>query len=189
MGLEETITSIVIDDVLGNLFVSVPPGYIACIYSRGKGVLPKILKPGLHLKIPFWHKAKLFNTQIQEYKIKTGFDVENKKLIGDKEIVALTADDREIMLEGTVLFRLNAQDATKMWENIGDNVVEKIIRPITRSRVRMIISYYSMIDVLSHLGEIEKIIKQELQTPFLEKAIIVENVLIAHLAPKKEEKE
>ncbi len=187
MGLEETITSIVIDDVLGNLFVSVPPGYIACIFSRGRGVLPKILKPGLHLKIPFWHKAKLFNTQIQEYKIHAGFDVEDKKLVGDKEIVALTADDREVVLEATILFRLNAHDATKMWENIGDNFVEKIIRPITRSRVRMIISYYSMIDVLSHLGEIEKLIKQELYTPLYEKAIIVENVLLSSLTPKRSE--
>jgi len=186
MGLEETITSIVIDDVLGNLFVSVPPGYIACIYSRGQGVLPKILKPGLHLKIPFWHKAKLFNTQIQEYKIQEGFDIENKKLIGDKEITALTSDDREVIIEGTILFRLNAQDATKMWEHIGDNFMEKIIRPITRSRVRMVISNYSMIDVLSHHSELEGIIKQELYPVLLDKAIIVENVLISHISPKKE---
>ncbi|MEI6222047.1 MAG: SPFH domain-containing protein [bacterium] len=182
MGLDETVTKIVIDDILGNIFVSIPPGYIACIYSHGRGVLPKILKPGLHLKIPFWHRAKLFNTQIQEYPIVKNFDAEDTKKVGDKEIIALTSDDKQVTIEGTILFRLNEKDVTNLWENIGDDFVKKIIRPITRSRIRMVISNYSSIDILTRQSEIEQVMRQELITPFIDKSIIVENVLLSSMA-------
>ena len=51
-----------------------PPGHIACVYDRGRGVLPHIWGPGLHLKIPFWQVASLFNAQILEYTIVEGVD-------------------------------------------------------------------------------------------------------------------
>lgn len=182
MGLDETVTQIVIDDILGNLFVSVPPGYIACIYSRGRGVLPRILKPGLHLKIPFWHKAKLFNVQVQEYPIQQGFLEEEEKRVGDKEIIALTADDKQVSIEGTMLFKLNEKNVTQLWQDIGDDFVKKIIRPITRSRIRMVVSNYSSVDVLAYQSQLEQIIRQELVPALADKSLVVENFLLSNIS-------
>ena len=60
-SLDKLMYSFVMEDVLKGVFVTVPPGYVACVYDMGRGVLKKVLTPGLHLKIPFWQKAKLFN--------------------------------------------------------------------------------------------------------------------------------
>ena len=72
---DRLVVSFLVDEVVGGFFISVPPGHIACVYDRGRGVLPHVWGPGLHLKIPFWQVAKLFNAQILEYTITEGFDL------------------------------------------------------------------------------------------------------------------
>jgi len=184
--LEKLVTSVIIDDILGNFFISVPPGHIACVYDRGRGVLKRVYKPGLHLKIPFWQKAKLFNTQIQEYPIKKGFHDTDGAKVGDRNILALTVDDRPVSIEGTILFKINADDASVLWETIGENFVQKIIRPLTRSRVRMVISNYTNMDVYSRQDEIELAIENELTPVFAKKSLILEDVLLANISPSSE---
>ncbi len=185
--LEKLIASILIDDILGNFLVSVPPGHIACLYDRGRGVLKKVLKPGLHFKTPFWQKAKLFNTQIQEYPIKKGFQLKDDSTVGDKNIIALTLDDRPVSIEGTILFKLVAEDASFLWETIGDDFVKKIIRPMTRSRVRMVISNYTNMEVYSRQEEIELAIENELAPIFRSKSLHLEDVLLGNISPSSEE--
>ena len=73
MDFDKLVVSFLVDEVVGGFFISVPPGHVACVYDRGRGVLPRVWGPGLHLKIPFWQVAKLFNSQILEYSIRKGF--------------------------------------------------------------------------------------------------------------------
>jgi len=185
--IEKLVTSVLVDDILGNFLVSVPPGHIACVYDRGRGVLKRVLKPGLHLKVPFWQKAKLFNTQIQEYALKKGHQVKDENDLGDRNIIALTVDDRPVSIEGTVLFRINAEDASILWETIGEDYVKKIIRPLTRSRMRMVVSSYSNMDVYAKQEEIEIAIENALMPVFASKSLILEDVLLANISPANEE--
>src|SRR3989344_4984055 len=85
-SLDKIVYSFVMEDVLKGLFIHVPPGYVACVYDLGQGVLKKVLTPGLHLKIPFWQKAKLFNIQTLEYSISKDFNPENLRGLGDVPI-------------------------------------------------------------------------------------------------------
>jgi regulator of protease activity HflC (stomatin/prohibitin superfamily) len=187
MSVEKLVTSVLVEDVLGQFFVSVPPGHIACVYDRGRGVLKKVLKPGLHGKIPFWQKAKLFNTQIQEYHMKKGFKLEDPNVRGDRNIIALTLDDRAVSIEGTVLYRINAEDASSLWENIGDDYVQKVIRPLTRSRIRMIVSNYTTMEVYSKQDEVEHAMEGELAPVFSKKSLLLEDVLISNISPASED--
>ena len=79
-NLDKMMYSFVMEDVLKGFFIKVPPGYVACVYDLGRGVLKKVLRPGLHLKVPFWQKAKLFNTQTLEYNISKNFDINKIKV-------------------------------------------------------------------------------------------------------------
>src|SRR3989344_5827704 len=145
-GLDKLMYSFVVDDVLKGFFVRVPPGYVACVYDLGRGVLKKIYKPGLHLKIPFWQKAALFNTQTLEYNINKKFDPEKPELLGDLPITVSTKDGRKLNIEGTILLRLDAEQIPEIWQTIGEKFVEKIIRPTIQSRLRMIAARYSAQD-------------------------------------------
>jgi len=174
--------SFVVEDVLKGLFVYVPPGYVACVYDLGRGVLKKVLTPGLHLKIPFWQKAKLFNTQTLEYSISRRFNPENIQALGDTPVVAQTLDGKRISIEGTVLLRLDINQIPMIWQTIGEDFVSKIVRPTIRSRMRMIASRYDYQDIVSTRRDaVEVEAKNELERIFYPRGIFVENVLLSEI--------
>ncbi len=174
--------SFVVEDVLKGLFIYVPPGYVACVYDLGRGVLKKVLTPGLHLKIPFWQKAKLFNTQTLEYSVSRKFNPENEQALGDTPIIATTLDNKRISVEGTVLLRLDINQVPTIWQTIGEDFVSKIVRPTIRSRMRMIASRYNYQDVASARRDaVEVDAKTELERIFYPRGIFVENVLLSEI--------
>lgn len=182
-SLDKIVYSFVMEDVLKGLFIHVPPGYVACVYDLGQGVLKKVLTPGLHLKIPFWQKAKLFNIQTLEYSISVEFDPENIKGLGDTPIKAMTGDNKSIHIEGTVLLRLDMEYIPMIWQWVGEDFVAKIVRPTIRSRLRMIASRYNYNEILSaNRDGVEVDIKKELERIFSPRGIKVENVLLSEIA-------
>lgn len=190
-SLDKIMYSLVVEDVLGGIFISVPPGYVACVYDMGKGVLKKVLTAGLHLKIPFWQKAKLFNIQTLEYNLSHDFDSTNIRGLGDVPLKSVTLDREDIIIEGTCLFRLDIKQVPIIWQNIGEDFIAKIIRPTIRSRVKMIASRYTFTELTSVLRDrIEDEIKDELDRIFNPRGIIIENFLLHEMQKeviKKEE--
>lgn len=178
---DKLVVSFLVDEVVGGFFVSVPPGHVACVYDRGRGVLKKVLDPGLHLKIPFWQVAKLFNAQILEYTIRDSFDLKDKEVLGDEPILTTTKDNQSVSVEGSILFRIDKQNAPELWENIGDNFVSKVIRPYSRSRISNIFTKFHSDNLIQSRGEIEKLLKEELTKLFEDKGLNVEGVLLSRL--------
>ena len=182
MEFDKLVVSFLVDEVVGGFFISVPPGHIACIYDRGYGVLKKTWGPGLHLKIPFWQVAKLFNAQILEFTITEGFDIShNKEALGDKALNATTADGKLIQVEGSILFRLDRQRIPEIWENVGENFVSKVVRPVSRSRIRSVLSEITIDQLTSYRGRVEKKIHEELNTVFQDKGLICEGFLLSEV--------
>lgn len=182
-SLDKLMYSFVVEDVLKGVFIHVPPGYVACVYDLGRGVLKKVLTPGLHLKIPFWQKAKLFNTQTLEYSISRSFNPENSKAMGDIPIAALTQDSKRVGVEGTLLLRLDIHQIPAIWQTIGEDFVEKIIRPTVRSRIRMVMSRFDKMDIVGpKRDQVEQELKNELERIFYTRGIYVENILLGEIA-------
>lgn len=164
------------------LFIYVPPGYVACVYDLGRGVLKKVLTPGLHFKIPFWQKAKLFNTQTLEYSISREFNPNNERAMGDIPIAAVTQDGKRIGVEGTILLRLDVHQVPAIWQTIGEDFVAKIIRPTVRSRIRMVASRFDYTDLIGPKRDaVETELKNELERIFFSRGIYVENVLLSEI--------
>ena len=175
--------SFVMDDVLKGLFIYVPPGYVACVYDLGRGVLKKVLTPGLHLKIPFWQKAKLFNTQTLEYSISRQFNPEMEKAMGDIPIAAITQEGKKVGVEGTILLRLDVHQIPSIWQTIGEDFVAKIVRPTIRSRVRMVFSKSDFSEIVGQKrAAVEMELKNELERIFYSRGIYVENVLLSEIS-------
>jgi regulator of protease activity HflC (stomatin/prohibitin superfamily) len=175
------------EDVLKGFFIYVPPGYVACVYDLGRGVLKKVLTPGLHFKIPFWQKAKLFNTQTLEYSISREFNPSNEKAMGDIPIAAVTEDSRRIGVEGTILLRLDVHQIPAIWQTIGEDFVAKIIRPTVRSRIRMVASRFGYADLIGPKRDaVETELKNELERIFYSRGIYVENVLLSEIGDIKD---
>lgn len=181
--IDRLIVSFMVDEVVGGFFISVPPGHVACVYDRGRGILNKIWGPGLHLKIPFWQVAKLFNAQTIEYGIRKGFNPKaEEEVLGDEPINAVTSDNRLVVVEGTILFRVNKNRVTELWENIGENFVSKIIRPVSRSRIRSVFAEFTGDEVITtKRSAVEGQVRSELEKVLDEKGIIVERMLLSEI--------
>ncbi|MFH1286312.1 MAG: SPFH domain-containing protein [Candidatus Magasanikbacteria bacterium] len=186
-SLDKLMYSFVMEDVLKGFFIYVPPGYVACVYDLGRGVLKKVLTPGLHFKIPFWQKAKLFNTQTLEYSISRSFNIQNEKAMGDIPIAAVSQDGKRMGVEGTILLRLDIHQIPAIWQTIGEDFVAKIIRPTVRSRIRMVASRFDMQDIMGQKRDnVEVELKNELERIFYSRGIYVENVLLSEIASVSE---
>ncbi len=182
MEFDRLVVSFLVDEVVGGFFISVPPGHVACVYDRGRGVLPHVWGPGLHFKIPFWQIAKLFNAQILEYTIRRGFDfVQNKEALGDEPIVTTTKDGKTISIEASVLFRIDKKNAPELWENLGENVVSKVVRPFSRSRIGAVFSQVTVAEIGASRTQIEDLLKKELNKSFDDKGLMCEGVLLSEV--------
>lgn len=182
MEFDRLVVSFLVDEVVGGFFISVPPGHVACVYDRGRGVLPQVWGPGLHFKIPFWQIAKLFNAQILEYAIRRNFDYsQNKEALGDEPIVTTTKDGKTVSMEGSILFRIDKHNAPELWENLGENVVSKVVRPFSRSRIGAGFSFFTAQEIASNRNQIENLLKDDLNRSFEDKGLICEGVLLSEV--------
>ncbi len=182
MDFDKLVVSFLVDEVVGGFFISVPPGHVACIYDRGRGVLPRVWGPGLHLKIPFWQIAKLFNAQMLEYSIRKGFDSsKNKEALGDEPIMTSTADSHDISIEGSILFRIDRNNAPELWENLGENVVSKVVRPYSRSRIASVFSHLTLNQIKQNRNEVEALVKEDINHYFADKGLNCEGFLLSEV--------
>lgn len=179
MEFDKLVVSFLVDEVVGGFFISVPPGHIACVYDRGRGVLNKTWGPGLHLKIPFWQIAKLFNAQILEFNINRNFHDESKEALGSKSLISTTKDGTDVEIEGSILFKINRQQAPQVWENIGENFVSKVVRPLSNSKILSVISEVTFDQLKTYRGQVEKKVKEELHDSFKDKGLICEGFLLS----------
>jgi regulator of protease activity HflC (stomatin/prohibitin superfamily) len=178
---DKLVVGFFVDEVAGGFFVDVPPGQVACVYDRLRGVLKHTWGPGLHFKLPFLQKAKLFNAQTLEYGIRNSFNAEeNREILGDDPITATTADNINIIVQGTLLIRINRDQVVSLWENIGEGFVSKIIRPVSRSRIRTAISEFTFQQLNSPVRhDAERRIKEQLELELGPKGLVVEGVLLS----------
>ncbi len=187
MEFDKLVVSFLVDEVVGGFFISVPPGHLACVYDRGRGVLPRVWGPGLHFKIPFWQVAKLFNAQILEYSLREGFDFsQNKEALGDMPVMTTTYDGEDIEVQGSVLFRIDKLNAPEMWENLGENVVSKVVRPISRSRIASVFADLTLEQIKQNRSKVEALVQEELNQYFSSRGLNCEGFLLSTIRRQKD---
>jgi regulator of protease activity HflC (stomatin/prohibitin superfamily) len=184
-SIDNLLVSLFVDEVVGGFLVTVPPGHVGCIYSIFQGVLKNVWYPGMHFKIPIIHRVKLFNAQLIEYTIAKDVVLkDNKEIMGDEVINAVTADNKFVSVEATVLIKRDTERLPEIWQNIGENFVSKVVRPVTRSRIRKVITNYTLMNALSSSRSlIEDEVKKELIESLSSHGLDVENFYLSSLTP------
>ena len=184
-SIDNLLVSLLVDEVVGGFIVTIPPGHVGCIYSIFRGVLKNVWYPGMHFKIPIIHRVKLFNAQLIEYTVaKDIFLKDNKEIMGDEIINAVTSDNKFVAVEATVLIKLDTERLPEIWQNIGENFVSKVVRPVTRSRIRKVLTNHTLVMSLStDRSIIEDEIRDELRESLSGHGLDVENFYLSSLTP------
>ena len=184
-SIDNLLVSLLVDEVVGGFIVTVPPGHVGCIYSVFRGVLRNVWHPGMHFKVPIIHRVKLFNAQLIEYTVAKDIVLkDNKEIMGDEVINAVTSDNKFVAVEATVLIKLDTERLPEIWQNIGENFVSKVVRPVTRSRIRKVLTNHTLMNALStDRSLIEEEVTSELRESLSGHGLNVENFYLSSLTP------
>ena len=109
-------------------------------------VEPEILESGLHMINPLLD-ITVFDVQTQNYTMSAIHDEGAQG--GDDAIRVLSNDGLEVVIDLTVLYRVSPQDAPIIFKQIGVDYSDKIVRPITRTRIRDNAVYYDAVALYS----------------------------------------
>ncbi len=169
--------------VLGALFlfrstlIFIPAGSVGVVYDMGRGVLPTPMREGLNYAIPVWQRVTLMDTRLQEYTMSMAPD--EGALRRDDSLDAPTSDGQQVKVDATVIFRIDQKNAPEVYKTIGADYVDKLIRPYSRSQIRMVISRYTAPAIYSEKRqEAENIMQKELADMLKPKNIIIDKILL-----------
>lgn len=167
--------------ITGLLFacvVEVDAGRVGVKKLFGK-VQAETIESGLHLINPMMNVIHM-DIKTQNYTM-SGIHDENMQT-GDDAIRVLTSDGLEVIIDLTVLFRLNKMEAPRIVQEIGTNYVDKIVRPIARTKIRDNAVYYQAIELFStKRDEFQQKIFKSIESDFQARGLVLEQLLVRNI--------
>ena len=114
---------------------------------RAGGVRAQALEPGLHWILPVVEQAVTYSISNQTYTM-SAVPTEGQ-VVGDDSIRARTKDGQEVILDASVIYRIDPDKVVQLhivWQN---NYQEGIVRPEARGIMRDAVSQYGVEEVVS----------------------------------------
>lgn len=141
-------------------------------------VLPDVLPSGLHFINPLLEVERM-DIKTLNYTM-SGIQNEGKKS-GDDAIRVLTADGLEVTIDLSVLYHV--VNAPKILAETGDDYEDKIVRPITRTRIRDNAVYYDAVSLFStKRDEFQQRIFKSIEKDFASRGLSLEQLLVRNIA-------
>ena len=138
-----------------------------------------VLISGLHFINPLLDVKKL-DVKTQNYTMSGVHDEGDKA--GDDAIKVLTSDGLEVTIDLTVLYRVVASDAPRLLSETGDDYRDKIVRPITRTKIRDNAVYYQAVDLFgSKRDEFQQRIYKTIEEDFKKRGLMLEQLLVRNI--------
>jgi regulator of protease activity HflC (stomatin/prohibitin superfamily) len=141
----------------------------------GQSTLPS----GLNFVNPF-AKIETFDIKTQNYTMSAVHDEGLKE--GDDAIRVLTADGLEVIIDLTVLYKVIPSETPKILREIGVDYQNKIVRPITRTKIRDNAVYYDAVSLYStKREEFQNRIFKSIEVDFKSRGLFLEQLLIRNI--------
>ncbi|MGI8583357.1 MAG: SPFH domain-containing protein [Chitinophagaceae bacterium] len=138
-----------------------------------------VLHSGLHFVNPLYEIKKV-DVKTQNYTMSGVNDEGNKS--GDDAIRVLTSDGLEVTIDLTVLYRVGAVDAPKLYQQTGLDFKDKIVRPITRTKIRDNAVYYQAIELFgTKRDEFQQRIYRSIDEDFKKRGLLLEQLLVRNI--------
>ena len=161
-----------------SMFKQIDAGKVG-VQSLYGNVQPDILESGLHVINPLLDITE-FDIQTQNYTM-SAVHTEGAQE-GDDAIRVLSNDGLEVVIDLTVLYRISPSDSPKIFKQIGVNFSDKIVRPVTRTRIRDNAVYYDAVALYStKRNEFQQRIFKSIEDDFKKRGLILEQLLIRNI--------
>lgn len=165
--------------ILSACIIQINPGEIGVKILFGS-VQNDVLSSGLHFVNPLLEIKKV-DIKTQNYTM-SGINDEGQKG-GDDAIRVLTSDGLEVTIDLTVLYRVVGTDAPRLLKETGSDFSDKIVRPITRTKIRDNAVYYQAVDLFgSKRDEFQQRIFRSIEEDFKKRGLLLEQLLVRNIA-------
>ncbi|MCY7420302.1 MAG: prohibitin family protein [Chitinophagaceae bacterium] len=153
-------------------------GQIGVLSLFGK-VQNSVLQSGLNIVNPLAEVAEV-DVKTQNYTM-SGVNDEGQKS-GDDAIRVLTADGLEVIIDLSVLYRVLGSQAPNIIRETGLDFRDKIVRPITRTRIRDNAVYFTAIDLYStKRDQFQTRIFTTIDADFKKRGLVLEQLLVRNI--------
>ena len=153
-------------------------GFVGVKSLFGK-VQSDILPSGLNFVNPVMDVREL-DVRTQNYTMSGQHD--EGAQTGDDAIRVLTADGLEVTIDLSVLYRVIPEEAPRLIREIGVSYEDKIVRPITRTRIRDNAVYYDAVSLYStKRDEFQDRIFKSIDQDFKKRGLFLENLLVRNI--------
>ena len=164
--------------IFSSMFKQIDAGEVG-VKSLYGSVDSDVLESGLHVINPLLD-ITAFDIQTQNYTMSAVHGEGAQE--GDDAIRVLSNDGLEVVIDLTVLYRVVPTDAPKIFKNIGVNYTDKIVRPITRTRIRDNAVFYDAVALYStKRNEFQERIFKSIESDFKNRGLILEQLLIRNI--------
>lgn len=164
--------------VLTSCIIQINAGEIGVKKLFGK-VQNDVLGSGLHFINPLI-EVEHMDVKTQNYTM-SGVHDEGQQS-GDDAIRVLTSDGLEVTIDLTVLYKLLPSDAPKVVRETGLDYTNKIVRPLTRTKIRDNAVYYEAIALYStKRDEFQQRIFKSIEQDFVKRGLILEQLLVRNI--------
>ncbi len=168
----------IIAGVATSCFKQIDAGQVGVKVLFGK-VEDDILNSGLNIINPIID-VKTLDTKTQNYTM-SGVHDEGAKT-GDDAIRVLSADGLEVTIDLTVLYRVVPSEAPRLLKETGMDYNDKIVRPITRTKIRDNAVYYDAVALYStKRDEFQARIFKSIEGDFNKRGLILEQLLVRNI--------
>ncbi|MGQ9534004.1 MAG: prohibitin family protein [bacterium] len=158
----------------------VPPGSVGVQILFGRVLTKATLSEGLNIVNPFVD-LHIMSIRTQAYTMSVAY--EEGQIKGDDAITALTKDGLEVKMDLTVWYHLNPEEAAIVYQKIGADYIEKIVRPAARTAIRNTTANYLAIEIYAEKRkDLELEIEKQLAGDFSKRGIILEKVLLRNIS-------
>jgi len=161
-----------------SMFKTIETGQVGVKTLFGK-VDEDVLYSGLHIVNPLIQITP-FDTKTQNYTMSAVHDEGMKS--GDDAIRVLSADGLEVTIDLSVLFKVSASQAPQILRQIGDDYLDKIVRPVARTAIRdNAVSYEAVALYSTKREEFQNKIFQTINNSFAKRGLVLEQLLVRNI--------
>jgi regulator of protease activity HflC (stomatin/prohibitin superfamily) len=168
----------VILGILTSCIKQIDAGKIGVKSLFGK-VEPDVLNSGLNFINPLVD-VFIIDVKTQNYTM-SGVNDEGDKS-GDDAIHVLTADGLEVVIDLTVLYRVMSSEAPNIVKETGLDYRDKIVRPLTRTKIRDNAVFFTAIDMYSNKRDLfQGRIFKSIEEDFKKRGLVLEQLLVRNI--------
>ena len=161
-----------------SMFKVIDAGQVGVKTLFGK-VENDVLYSGLNVVNPLVEVTN-FDTKTQNYTM-SGIHDEGTKA-GDDAIRVLSSDGLEVTIDLSVLFKVRATEAPRILKEIGNDYLDKIVRPISRTAIRDNAVYYEAVALYStKRQEFQDKIFKTINESFAKRGLVLEQLLVRNI--------